>query len=291
MLTGAVVHKLTTTDDTPESSTSIYGDYLSGATIEKVSSSDAEYGVDLYNSSDSVISHNKLTATYYGLTDDEAGEGNSWSDNTLSNVIYTGVTTSDATNDMIADNKFTGSTGSAAIDNSDDDDVTVTGNTLDDVYDGVFDANNDGDTISDNHGSHDSWGIYTEADQSEVLTGNTFTDGEYGIEADYPLGETLSKNVTNDNREGGIYVWTDDESGSGLAAKLTKNTGNDNRFGLYSQIPTTGSGNKATGNKVVNCYNVTCSGASSGGTVAPVHRQPTLPRLIPARNEESSTKR
>ena len=39
---------------------------------------------------------------------------------------------------------------------------------------------------------------------------------------------------------------------------LNGNTANHNNAGLYSQFPTAGSGNHASGNTNVNCFNVTC---------------------------------
>ncbi len=114
--------------------------------------------------------------------------------------------------------------------------------------------------MNDNKGTSDAYGVYAAGTTNVTYTGNKFDNGQYGIETDYPTNELLTGNTTSDNSENGIYVYTDNEGTNGgeYSAALNDNTANDNRFGLYSQLVTSGSGNHATGNKVVNCYQVSC---------------------------------
>jgi nitrous oxidase accessory protein NosD len=156
----------------------------------------------------------------------------------------------------------------------------VAGNHISNMYDAVYQEDSVGSTVSGNSGTGDAWGIYSSGVSGVSYSRNSFGYGQYGIETDYPASETLSGNVTSHNHSAGIYVYTGGST-TGYSATLTGNTGNDNQFGLYAQFPTLGSGNHATGNSVINCYNVTCSaaGARAAGARAagPIHRVPRRP--------------
>jgi hypothetical protein len=71
-----------------------------------------------------------------------------------------------------------------------------------------------------------------------------------------PEEEDLTPNVTDGSAETGIHVFTGDTTG--YSAKMSDNTANKNQFGRYSQMPTSGGGNHASGNSIVNCRDVTC---------------------------------
>ncbi len=66
----------------------------------------------------------------------------------------------------------------------------------------------------------------------------------------------------------------------GPAATLSGNTGNDNQFGLYAQFPTAGTRNHATGNKIINCFNVTCMAAAAAAADAAGARPPHSPPAL-----------
>ena len=125
---------------------------------------------------------------------------------------------------------------------------------------------------------HDQWGIYSYEPNGMIFQGNKFNYGQYGIETDYPGpgSETLEGNTTNHNSEAGVLIYTDNEADPYTAPVVKNNTADNNRYGLYSQIPTTGNGNDATGNTVVNCYHVHCgtAGPRLGSVAAPIHRAP-----------------
>jgi parallel beta-helix repeat protein len=273
LLTGATVHKITTTDNSLQTSTSVFGEYLTGASISDLSSSDASYAVDLEDSEDSTVSGNQVNSPYNGLYDD-GGAGNTFSGNTLTNVSDDALYLNGAAGDVVETNTFTASPAAVGIYDDDVTDVTITGNTFTDTGEPIGDIFGSDGEISDNTGTGSVFGIYTAYSSNYAISGNTFSKGDYGIETDYPDAEILTGNTTNDNIEVGVYVWTDNSTG--YSAELKSNTGNDNRFGLYSQITTTGSKNHASGNKVVNCYNVKCVKAKGGRslTAAPPHYAP-----------------
>lgn len=279
-LTGIVVHKVTTTNSALEASEAVYGDYLSGATIQGLSISDAFTGVELDNSEDSTVWYNHLISPFFGLVD-YFGTANTWSRNSLSNVSYCGVVSDGAADAVISSSTMTGA-GADGICDEESAGISVTRNTLSGLYDGLYLDASTYSTVSHNKGWHDTYGLYADGTGDDTYSDNRFDHGQYGIETDFPTGEVLEGNVTSHNSEVGGYVFTADETG--YSAALTHNTANDNRFGLYAQFLTTGSGNHAAGNVVVNCYNVTCASSPClKGTVrAPAHRPPAPPRW-PAR--------
>jgi hypothetical protein len=257
-VSGAGVYRVKTTDSTVEYNTAIYGDYVTGSTIQGLFSSDSDTAIDLYGSDSNNVSYNHLVSPYVGL-EDEDGNDNSWSHNSIANVAYAGIELYQETSDVVKSNTITG-TGADGIEDENGSGDTINKNTLNDLYVGVY-TYGTGETVNWNNGSHDTYGIYSEEATDATYVGNQFDNGQFGIETDYPLGELLEGNVTNHNSDIGIYVYTDYEtSGSGgtYAATLDDNVANANRFGLYSQIATSGSDNHATGNKVENCYNVGC---------------------------------
>jgi parallel beta-helix repeat protein len=283
-LTGAVVDKITMTNNTLAAGYGLFGGGLSGASIHNLSISDAEYGVELDQSQASTVSDNKLQSPFYGLYD-SGGSGNTWSGNTLSNVNFYGIDTNGTTAAVVKSNTFSGGIGGTGIfDGPQSSGTSITGNTMDGIGAGIGSFQSSDATISSNKGTTAAFGIYTEESTDFTLTGNQFSNSQYGIETDCPVGELLKGNTANHNSEAGVFVYTNPSfcSGGGtLSARLDNNTGNDNRFGLYSQIVTSGSGNKATGNKIVNCHQVSCTtGGTTKGAKAPARgswRTPPAP--------------
>ncbi len=168
--------------------------------------------------------------------------------------------------------------------------TSITGNTMDGIGAGIGSEESSDDTISSNKGTTAAFGIYTEYSTDFTLTGNQFSNTQYGIETECPVGELLKGNTTNHDSEVGTFVYTSTAAssicagGTTYSATLDNNTGNDNRFGLYSQVATSGSGNKATGNTIVNCYQVSCTtGGTKTGAKAPArgswraHPSPATP--------------
>ena len=275
-LTGVVVQHVTTANSSLGAQVyGVYGDYLDGASIHNLSLNDAYYGVELDNSQDSTVSYNKVTAAFYGLTDYQ-GTANTWSHNTVTGTNYDGLSLHAGTGLVVKGNTFTGTVNAVGV-YVDSSSASVTTNILNNLYEGIYDYANTGDTFRYNKGTGDAWGIDAYYPNGETYHGNKFSYGTYGIEADYPTSDLFQFNTTNHNSEAGIFLFTDDDPN--YSATLTSNTGNYNRFGLYSQFATSGSGNSATGNKVVNCYNVTCqTGTAASRLVAqPPHRIPAVP--------------
>jgi len=179
---------------------------------------------------------------------------------------------------VIASNTITGSASDGIV-NFGGTSVSITGNTLSGLYDGIYDDESTGTTASGNTALGDLFGLYAYEPDGAAYTGNHLSHGTYGIETDYPASETLKKNTTDGNSEAGVYVYTAQGTGT-YSAALTNNTANNNGYGLYSQIPATGSGNEASGNKVLNCYNVKCKKAEGAAKIpAPPHHPPAI---IPA---------
>lgn len=289
-LTGAVVEKITTTNNTlsgdaPGGSYGVFGGGLSGASIHNSSISDADYGVELVDSQGSTVSHNQLQSPDAGLID-ESGVRDTWSNNTFSNVSSVGIDILGTTAAVVRSNTFAGGLGGTGIVDDGSSGITITGNTMKGIGEGIgSDESSDG-TISSNKGTTAAFGIYTSDSTDFSLTDNQFNSSQYGIETDCPVGELLKGNTANHNSEAGVFVYTGNECTNGTgtySATLDNNTGNDNRFGLYSQVATSGSGNKATGNSVVNCYQVSCTtgGARKGAKApSPTHRPPRMFRTF-----------
>ncbi len=257
-LTGAAVDRVKTTDHTVEYNTAVDGEYVSELAVLGLFSSDSYTAVNLYASEDSTVAYSRMVSTFVGI-EDQLGSDNTWAHNSIVNVDYAGVYMYEETSDVARDNTING-TGADGIEDEEGSGNTITKNTLNGLYDGVYSYGTD-ETISWNNGSHDTYGIYTDEETDAIYVGNQFDNGQFGIETDFPLGEVLEGNVTNHNSDIGIYVNTDYEtSGSAgtYAALLAGNVANFNRFGLYSEIATSGSGNHATGNKVENCFDVSC---------------------------------
>jgi len=239
-----------------------YGDCLSGSYIHRLSASDDEYGVYLSNSESSIVSYNHVQRPEFGLYDYE-GKSNKWFGNAISGVEDHGIDLEGTTTDTANANTISGR-GADGIYEEETGGVYPTGDTFDnnvlnDLYDGVYQDGASGDTVHHNKGSKDGWGLYADETTDNTYTDNQFDSNQYGIETDYPTGEVLNGNVASHNSDAGIDIYTNFDTTGGYSASLGGNTANYNRFGLYSQIPTAGSGNHASHNKVVNCHNVTCS--------------------------------
>jgi len=257
-LSGAKVKSVTTTNNALDQSEAVYGDCLDGAYVHQDTINDAETGVELDYSEASLVNYSHLNSPYYGLYDYE-GSGNTWARNVLSNVAYDGIELSFTTSATVKGNTVTGP-DALGIDDRSSSNLTIYNNTLDHLYDGVSEGSTSGGTVSDNKGTSDAYGLYGSDTTNITYAGNKFDNGQYGIETEFPASEVLKGNVTNGNSEDGVYIYTDNEGSNGgeWSATLTNNTANGNRFGLYSQFVTSGSSNHATGNKVINCYQVSC---------------------------------
>jgi Right handed beta helix region len=284
MLAGIVVEHLTITNNALDADTwGVYGGYLDGASIHNNSISDTNFGVELDYNQTSTVSENHLTRIFYDALEDYLGTGNTWSYNTLTGIIDVGVYADEATAVVVNGNKINGTPDASGV-SIYDSTASVRSNTLNDLFEGIYDddanfGDNAGDTFSYNHGTGNQWGISAYQPDDETYSGNNFSKGIFGIETDYPSGMTLKSNTTDDNSEAGVFLYIGGEDPSDFSATLTYNTANDNRYGLYSQFPTTGSPNHAKGNTSVNCYNVTCpgSGAAPAVVAPPPHIMPAQP--------------
>jgi Periplasmic copper-binding protein (NosD) len=207
------------------------------------------------------------------------GSGDILSHNTMSGVSSVGIFVYQSPGDLVQHNTISGllATGIEYA----TEDTTFTGNVVNDLLAGIYDEGGytqDANTVSDNRGRGDGIGAYAGIPTDDSYTGNTFNHGQYGIETEDPQNTTYANNTTDDNSEAGVYIYA---YGTGFSATLTGNTANGNRYGLYSQIPTSGTGNQASGNKVVNCYNVSCTNAApgqGGAVAAPPHLTPGFAR-------------
>ena len=274
-LTGVVVKNITTTNFTEGAGYSFYGSCLSGASIQKMSISDAYQGIELDQSQAITVSGNNLNSPFYGLYD-YRGTGNTWSGNTLSNVTDEGVELALATASVVSSNTVTGGANATGVYEVESSGLSITGNSLSDLYGGVFSGGSEYGTISSNKGSHNAYGMFGDDTTDYTYSGNQFNNGQYGIETDFPLGEVMKGNTTNHNSELGVYIYTDNETAPpNEGPTLNNNTGNYNRFGLYSQTPTSGKGNHATGNTIVQCYQVTCVGGPPAVEPPSRHRPTT----------------
>ncbi len=187
----------------------------------------------------------------------------------------------DATAAVVRSNTFSGGRGGTGIVDEESSGTSVTDNTMKGIGAGIGSADSSNGTVSSNKGTTIAYGIYTIDSTDYSLTDNQFNASQYGIETDCPVGELLKGNTTNHNSEAGVFIYTGNEckNGTGTYSEtLDNNTGNDNRFGLYSQVATSGRANKATGNSVVNCYQVNCTtGGARQGAPALSPGPPVIP--------------
>jgi hypothetical protein len=289
-LTGLVVEHLSIPSRAPSYGSDnygVYGDYLSGASIHNLTISDAYDAIELDNSHNNIVSHNRIVSPEYGLYE-YRGAHNTWAHDSVTGVTDEGFYTDYATGTVFKYNHMSGTAGYGVL-NYGSTGLSITGNTFGPMYDAIYDDESTGTTVAHNKGSGDTWGIYSYDMTSATYHANTFNRGVFGIETDYPYSETLSANMTNRNSDVGTYVYTDFESG--YTATLIHNTANGNRFGLYSQMTTNGSGNHAAHNRVLNCHDVACVKAALRRAAllgAPVHLVPRAPRP-PARPARKTT--
>lgn len=224
----------------------------------------------LNNDSNTTVTHNRFHHPFFG-GGDQGGNGNTWSDNTFDQLGLDGPSFSEvgllvfsSTGDLISGNKLDGSIDVGHVPAADgiyfrnNSSITITNNELRDLAVGIWgDGPNTGSTVSLNHGFHNTDGLESSAGTDEAYTSNKFDHNDLdGMVIESPHGAKLFGNLTSDNRSGaGIHITGQQGADS---ATLNRNTADNNRSGLYSQFPTSGFGNKATGNAVVNCFNVTC---------------------------------
>ncbi len=256
-LTGAKVKYVITTNKTLDASDGVYGDCLEGAYVHRDTINDAGTGVELDYSESSLVNYSHLNSPYYGLYD-LYGTGNTWGRNVLSNVSRDGIELDETTSATVKGNTVSGPDADGVLDNGSSN-LTIYGNTLNRLYAGAFEEDTSGGIVSDNKGTSDALGLYANSTTNMTYSHNKFDNGQYGIETDFPTSEVLKANTTNGNSSDGVYIYVGgNDNTQGYSATLNGNTANDNRYGLYSQLATSGSGNHATGNKVVNCYQVSC---------------------------------
>jgi len=103
--------------------------------------------------------------------------------------------------------------------------------------------------------------------QNRFANGHTHRDG-------LPVRRDPAGNTTNHNSEAGVFIYSDERPVPTLPRSRTTPPTTTLRPVLADS--TTGNGNDATGNTVVNCYNVHCGsgGPRAGSVTAPVHRTP-----------------
>ena len=273
-LTGVIVDNVTTTNNSPGEGYAVHGEYLDGASIHSISMSDPSYGVYLESSESSAVSDSEVVRPSSAGFEDSEGAGNTWAHNSGSAATYDGFYLYATTDTTVDFNTVSGTTGATGVYDDESIGVAISKNAWNHLYDGLQEYASSG-MVNNNKGSDNTWGIYSDSVNDMTYLQNRFANGQYGIETDFPYVETLQGNTTNHNSEAGVFIYSDEEI-SPDAPMVKNNTANDNRYGLYSQISTTGNGNDATGNTVVNCYNVHCGsgGPRAGSVTAPVHRTP-----------------
>jgi hypothetical protein len=260
-LTGLVVKNITVTDNTlGDLDYGVFGSSLSGARFSGLSIKNADEGIELDTSQRCTVTKSDLATPTTGLLD-MGGDGNTFSYNVISGAIQVGIYIErDNPNDtnvtqVVTHNKITGGVSAVGILAADTYHLSITRNELTGLNTGMDLSEDIHAAVTSNTGSGNGWGIHADSATLVTYTSNTFSNGQYGIETDTPYNETLKTNTTNDNSVAGVYITT---SQTGYPVTLIDNTANKNEFGLYSQIHTTGSGNHAAHNTVLNCHNVKC---------------------------------
>ncbi len=276
LLTGTVVENVKTTNNAVTEGEAFYGEYLAGASIHNNSVSDANVGIEVDDSTSSTVSDNKMVRPGTDGFFDGGGDSNSWSHNQVTAASGDGFDLRNTTGDVVESNSVTGTGSANGVYDTDSSGINISKNVLDDLYDGVDQYSDLSGAVSHNTGSDDEWGIYTDSPSGMTFQGNKFNHGQYGIETDFPISEALLANTTNYNSEAGVLIYTNEEADPYTAPEVKNNTADNNRYGLYSQVATTGNGNDADHNTAVNCYNVYCGagGPRAGSVAPPVHRTP-----------------
>jgi Periplasmic copper-binding protein (NosD) len=280
-VTGLRIRNATITENTlGDQNYGVSGTDLSRAVMTGLTINGANIGIQLTDSQHSTVTDSHLASPLTGFHDVD-GTGNAWTHSTMSNVSDIGVSAVDTIKVVVSFDTITGGANAIGVEVGPADDSFIAHNKLDDLNTGIdlpevievapgrstrattsrstapTTGGSADATISDNSGTGDGYGIYADGPTDETYVGNTFNGGQYGIETDYPQGVTIKLNTTDRNSEAGVYVFVRGTA-TGYSAVLSHNTADKNRFGLYSLIRTTGGSNRAAGNTIVNCHNVSC---------------------------------
>jgi hypothetical protein len=257
LVTGVRVKNVTMTENTlGDTNYGVFADYMGGATMTGLTIKNADTGVYLSNSEKNTVTDSTMASPNNGIHD-YRGTGNTWSHDSMSNVSDNGIWEDGATGAVITANTIHG-LGASGILDFESVSCSITRNTLTGLGTGIDTVYDKFTIIRGNTGSGDAYGMYTDAPFDGTFAGNIFSGDQYGLEDYDPYSDTLKSNTTDGNAEAGIWITASGGPPNSYAATLIGNTANKNQFGLYSQIHTTGTGNHATGNAVVNCHNVSC---------------------------------
>lgn len=267
-LSGATLANLAVTS----SGTGVYTNYVYGVNVSRSSFNITGDAVSFNWASSSLATDNKVSTSGTAFNDCN-GTNDTLSHNSITLLPTdsggTGFYVMSTAKEVIRANNVSGRNAGPSSDGIVDwysSGQLTTENVLNYVSTGIFESDEDG-MVSYNRGYHDNLGIDEEGAIGISYTGNSFSGGNYGIWVYDPSGTQLTGNVTNHNAKAGVYIFVDNIYCSPCSARLVNNTAEYNARGLYSQIPTTGSGNYAAHNTVVNCHNVICaSKPPSSGT-------------------------
>ncbi|MGE5134186.1 MAG: right-handed parallel beta-helix repeat-containing protein [Gemmatimonadota bacterium] len=262
-----VVRDLRVTNAAMGSAFGVIAAGLDHARISHVTTAGPFAGVFLFLSRYSTISHSTLKYDFFGAID-EGGKHNTFSDNRAhAYPDGAGILLAQTRGDAVRDN-LVGGKGGAGIADSSSAGLHASGNTLSHLLYGMLLENTVKSLVSDNKGTADGWGLALTGNDHVSLTGNTFRNGGFGIEADYPANLVVEHNLTNHNSEIGVYLYDGSappvagkRSGaipSAYSALVSFNKANYNSIGFYSLFPTTGHGNDADHNTLLGCFNVSC---------------------------------
>jgi hypothetical protein len=232
----------------------------------------ADSGISLTHARGARITHNTVaTFDSVGITD-YSNTADVISDNHImvsssTTSSATGIDVDGTTNEVIRNNSIEGAGGAFSYGLVDyySSGQVITHNAVSNLYTGILESGEDG-TVSYNRGHHNIYGIDEEGAIGVEYVGNHFGWGRYGIWLYDPSGTRLRRNVTNHNSEAGVFVFVDRVYCGPCSARLATNIADKNSRGLYSQISTSGSGNRATTNAAVNCHNVGCVPARNLGS-------------------------
>jgi len=257
LLNGADLTALTVTN----SDTGVNTNYVSRIKVSRSSFDTNSVAVNFNFDISGVATYNRVTTPGTAFIDT-----NGTSDTLANNVIAlvngqgcTGFYIEGTTSELIQRNSVDGRMGCSGTGISDmfSGGQITTGNTLNYLATGIYESDIDG-VVSANYGIHDYYGIYEGGAIGIRYLDNHFNWGDYGIYVYDPGGTFLSGNVTNHNANAGVYIFVDSVYCGPCTAKLINNTAEHNGLGLYSQVPTTGYGNFAEFNPIIDCHNVVC---------------------------------
>jgi parallel beta-helix repeat protein len=182
----------------------IYVDYSDSNQLLGNFFNNTDYGIDLYDSADTVISNNIIDNCSQGITGDYA-DGTTVTKNSFSNndfgtyIVYSDV--------EIYNNSFTASEYGIYIDYCDS--LNINNNTADDCDYGIYIYDESSDiTVRDNEITNSSEsGIYFDSDcYDSYIIFNNLTGCEVGVTVDYCPSITVSNNTIVDAYDGIYYT-------------------------------------------------------------------------------------